>query len=290
MCDRRLELRPRQPFGPREPGLWGWLKRACQWGLLLTVVACLFPAVMAAITVVLAALRVVTAFIPLGASWRMPTGREMVVLGTWVLWLVQLVLTALRLSGQWYRPGTMGLTGLALGALLYAAPSQELVGLAIQLLMVLVAAVQLLLNALWSLSAMLLKAREQGRVQVVLLLTSAAVGISAGLLYAFAFAGVWLLAGGLLKGAEYAQLAMACLQWAAWLGMAVLAMREVRRRSIPRWLWMVSGTVALLATAASLLLAGGAAWDELLLILLPLAGTAVLAALSALLHTLRKKE
>ena len=122
------------------------------------------------------------------------------------------------------------------------------------------------------------------------LLMNAAVGISIGLLCAFAFAGVWLLAGGLLKGAEYAQLAMAGLQWAAWLGMAVLAMREVRRRSVPRWLWMVSGTVALLATAASLLLAGGAAWEELLLILLPLAGTAVLAALSALLHALRNRE
>jgi len=160
MCDRRREPRPRQPFGPREPGLWGWLKRACQWGLLLTVAACLFPAVMAAITVVLAALRVVTAFIPLRDGWRVPTGREMVGLGTWVLWLMQLVLTALRLSGKWYRPWALGLTGLALGALLYAAPSQELVGLAIQMLMVLVAVVQLLLHALWSLSAMLLKGKE----------------------------------------------------------------------------------------------------------------------------------
>lgn len=271
MQERDLRNHSRHPFGPRQPGLWGWLKRACQWGLLLTVAACLFPAVMAAITVV-------TAFIPLGDGWRVPSGSEMAVLGTWGLWLVQLVLTALRLSEKWYRPWAMGLTGLALGALLYAIgtpPDPE--GRAIQLLMALVAAVLLLLHALWSLSERLL---QSGKPTVLRLLTALAAFLSGLLLAGFGMALLWLLLGGLVEGpAEAIQLALACLQWAAWLGLTVLTARVAGRRSHPPRLWLALCIAELAATAASLLMAGTAARDELLLILIPLMTSALLTAL-----------
>lgn len=137
---------PRVPFGPRQPGLRGTLLRVCQWGLAIITVICLWPAVMMVFATVLE-------FLPKGGSWRMPPTSTLLIDGTWCLWCLLLVTTALRLSGYGYRwwgfyPNVLAYSVLASQTF---PDASDPVGQCIVQLMAAVVAAQSLLHALWSL-------------------------------------------------------------------------------------------------------------------------------------------
>lgn len=147
-----LRNQPREPFGPRQPGLAGGVLRLCQWGLAIITCICLWPGVMMSLSVVLD-------FLPKEGSWRMPPTSTLLIDGTWCLWGLLLMLTALRLSGYSYRwwgfyPNVLAYSALASQTF---PDASDPVGQCIAWLMSAVVVALCLLHGLWSLSERLLR-------------------------------------------------------------------------------------------------------------------------------------
>lgn len=147
-----LRSAPRNPFGPRQPGMWGGLLRAAQWGLTVLTVICMWPAVMLFFTAL-------TDFLPLLRGGSLPHASTLRIHGAWCLWTALLILTGLRISGQWFRWWAFLPVAAAYGVLAAKVmpDAADPVGRCIWLLMLIVAVVQVLLHAVWSLSAWLLR-------------------------------------------------------------------------------------------------------------------------------------
>ena len=136
----------REPFGPRQPGLRGGLLRLSQWLLTILTVICIWPGVMLAFTAV-------TEYFPLLRGGPAPTGSDMLRQGAWLAWAALLVLTGLRVSGQWYRWPAFYPVAAAYGVLAWLTfpDASDPVGRCIVQLMAAVAAALCLLHAVWSL-------------------------------------------------------------------------------------------------------------------------------------------
>ena len=137
-----LRNRPREPFGPRQPGLRGGLLRLCQWGLAIITVICIWPGAMLVLTSVVSLL-----------TEKSPGLNTQLINASWCLWGLLLVLTALRLSGYGYRWWGFFPNALAWAVLesqVHLDP-WDIEGRCIVQLMAAVVAAQCLLHALWSL-------------------------------------------------------------------------------------------------------------------------------------------
>ena len=87
-----LRSGPREPFGPRQPGVWGGVLRFSQWILTIITVICIWPGMMLAFTAVTSLL-----------TEKSPGLNTLLINASWGLWGLLLLATALRLSGYGYR-------------------------------------------------------------------------------------------------------------------------------------------------------------------------------------------
>ena len=156
MSERDLRSGFRQPFGPRQPGMWGSLIRFCQWGLTIITVICIWPGVILFISAL-------TDFFPLLRGEPLPPASTLMIYGTWCLWAALLILTAVRLSYGRFRwwvfvPVAAGYVTLATCVMPDASDPE---GVCIWQLMLGVAGAQCVLHGLWSLSAHFLQRKER---------------------------------------------------------------------------------------------------------------------------------
>lgn len=138
-----LRSGPREPFGPRQPGVWGGVLRFSQWSLTIITVICIWPGMMLALTSVTSLL-----------TEKSPGLNTLLINASWSLWGLLLLATALRLSGYGYRWWGFFPNALAWAAVesqVYLAP-WDVEGRCIVQLMAAVVAAQCLLHALWSLA------------------------------------------------------------------------------------------------------------------------------------------
>lgn len=140
-----LRSGPREPFGPRQPGIWGGLLRFSQWGLAIITVICMWPGIMMAFTAV-------TDYFPLLRGGSRPPVSTMLIHGTWLTWAALLVLTAVRLAYGKFSWWASFLVTAACAALAFCAvpDASDRLGLCIWQLMLGVAGTQVLLHALWN--------------------------------------------------------------------------------------------------------------------------------------------
>ena len=138
-----LRSAPREPFGPRQPGVWGGVLRFAQWGLAIITVICIWPGAMLALTALTSLL-----------TEKSPGLNTQLINASWSLWGLLLLATALRLTGYGYR-----WWGLLPNALAWAAVASQVYldpwdveGRYIVQLMAAVVVVQCLLHGLWSLA------------------------------------------------------------------------------------------------------------------------------------------
>ena len=144
-----LRSRSREPFGPRQPGVWGALLRFSQWALVIIIVVCLWPGVMLALSAVL------DGFMLLRDA-ATPAPQELLRWGDWLTWAVLLVMTGLRVTGQWYRWWAFMPVAAANAALMLCTKPDAVKdpeGVYIWQLMLGVTVAQCLLHGLWSLCA-----------------------------------------------------------------------------------------------------------------------------------------
>lgn len=138
-----LRSGPREPFGPRQPGIWGGLLRFSQWSLTIITVICIWPGMMLVLTSVTSLL-----------TEKSPGLNTLLINASWSLWGLLLLATALRLSGYEYRWWGFFPNALAWAVVesqVYLAP-WDVEGRCIVQLMAAVVAAQCLLHALWSLA------------------------------------------------------------------------------------------------------------------------------------------
>lgn len=139
-----LRNRPREPFGPRQPGLRGTLLRMCQWGLLMLVAISLVPMVMMTLGILMTMLLAFIGRPPEMAEWL----SDLQIL----LCVATLALTGLRVSDRWWRWWLFGPVALAAAVLmLLSGQPKDPEGMLIQQAYWLVLALQVVLHALWSL-------------------------------------------------------------------------------------------------------------------------------------------
>ena len=282
-----LRSRPREPFGPRQPGIWGGMLRFSQWSLTIITVICIWPGIMMAFTAVM------DCFLLLRGGSR-PLVSTMLIHGMWLTWAALLVLTAVRLAygkfSWWaFAPVTVACAALALRVIPGAA---DPVGLCIWQMMLGVAGAQVLLHGLWSLSARLLRRKSRKRawlmrwLRVLLGLT---IGVSAVLLMLLGSVILWLTCGDLLENARDAAACAAVLLQALTL-LCVMILSGCRAEG--RWGWRIFLLAEALATAGSVVL--GTNWSdpgpELPMAVMPLLFAAALAGLHAILSRLEKEK
>ena len=145
---RDLRSRPREIFGPRQPGAWGGMLRFAQWTLGIITVVCIWPGAMFAFTVLLDGY----GFIRDAAT---PPVSEMLRYGAWLTWAALVMMTGLRVSGQWYRRWAfMPVAAANAALLLFIVPdgAKDPLGMCLWQLMLGVTVAQCLMHGLWSLA------------------------------------------------------------------------------------------------------------------------------------------
>ena len=155
-----LRSGPREPFGPRQPGVWGGVLRLCQWVLAIITVVCIWPGVMLVLTAV-------TDFMPLLRGGTLPPVSTLLIHAEWVVWAALLVMTAVRLSYGKFRWWVFAPVAAAHGALAFRVmpDAADPVGRCIWLIMLGVTGVQVLLHGLWSLSARMQQKHNLNRTE-----------------------------------------------------------------------------------------------------------------------------